>query len=247
MKMAVLAYSRKYPPPIPYKQEYHLSKKRNRVKKDKFKETSAPQLLAISEAQGHYLSDIDRSVVTFGIGSAGTGKTYCATALAGQMLYEGKIDKIVITRPAVEAGDKLGHLPGSQKDKFAPYLEPIREVLVSRYGTGWYESQLKNRNILPVPLGFMQGLTFDNSFVLADEMQNSSPKNMFMLLSRVGKNSKVVVTGDYKMQKMIKGTSGLEDATKRLKGVNGISIFTFTSDDCIRSGIARDIIQRYEN
>lgn len=224
-----------------------MPKKRQRVKKSKFRECRAPELLAMTQAQGNYMSSIQDNVVTFGLGSAGTGKTYCPTAMAGQMLFEKKIDRIIVTRPAVEAGDKLGHLPGSLEEKFAPYLEPIKEVLTSRYGTGWYESQLKNKNILPVPLGYMQGLTFDNAFILADEMQNSTPNNMFMLLSRVGNNSKVVITGDYKMQKMIKGVSGLEDATKRLKGVNGVSVFTFMSDDCVRSGIAKDIIQRYEN
>ncbi len=201
----------------------------------------------MSEAQGHYMSDIDRSVITFGLGSAGSGKTYCATAMAGQMLHYGEIDKIIITRPAVQSGVGLGFLPGSLEDKYRPYIEPVKSVLEDRHGKGWFDCQIKKGNIEVVPLEFMQGRTFDSAFVLADEMQNSTPNEMFMLLSRVGRNCKVVVNGDHKMQKMIRGVSGLEDAATRLKGINGVSLYTFTSKDCVRSGIARDIIKRYED
>lgn len=209
------------------------------------KKTVRP-LEAKSEAQAHYMTTIESNIITFGIGSAGTGKTYVATAMAGQLLYEKKISKIVITRPAVESGAKMGHLPGTLEEKFAPYLNPIREVLVERYGKGWYESQIKNGNIEPVPLGFMQGLTFDNSFVLADEMQNSTPDEMFMLLSRVGEFTKVVINGDFKMQKMVRGKSGLEDGLDVIGDVPNVGSYEFCSDDIVRSGIARDIIKKYE-
>jgi phosphate starvation-inducible protein PhoH and related proteins len=219
------------------------------VKKAKFAERphKIKQLAPMNIAQSYYMQDIEESIITFGIGSAGTGKTYISAAIAGKLLHEGKIRQIIITRPAIESGAKMGHLPGTLEEKFAPYLDPIKDVLISIFGKGWWESQLKNGNILPVPLAFMQGKTFDNAFVIADEMQNSTPNEMFMLLSRVGKYTKLVINGDYKMQKMINGMSGLEDGQRRLEGVEGVTTFEFTSDDIVRSGIAKEIIKRYEN
>lgn len=218
-------------------------------KKNKFSERAyqVKRLEPQSEAQFHYITEIENNVITFGVGASGSGKTYVATALAGQLLASGKIRKIIITRPAVESGRGLGYLKGSLEEKYEPYIAPVRAVLVSRHGKGWFESQVKNGNIECVPLEFMMGKTFDNSFVIADEMQNATPKEMFILLSRVGEYSKVVVNGDYKMQTVIKGDSGIQDAIERLEGVDGVSVFEFTSDDCVRSGIAREIIKRYED
>ena len=223
--------------------------KKSRSKKSRFLKQyqQVAEVEPKSTAQAYYMQDIKENIITFGVGSAGTGKTYVSTAMAGDMLYQGDIDKIIVTRPAVEAGEKMGFLPGSLEEKFEPYLAPIREVFIERFSKGWYETQVKNKNIEAVPLGYMQGLTFNNSVVLADEMENSTPKEMFMLLSRVGEYSKVLINGDYRMQKMIRGKSGLEDAIYKLEGLDDIAVFEFVSEDIVRSGIAKDIIQRYEN
>lgn len=229
------------------------NKKRRSEKKPQKKKKFLQQaykvktLEAMTEAQAHYMIAIEGNIITFGLGSAGTGKTYVATAMAGQMLYEGKVKKIIITRPAVQSGQGLGFLPGNLDEKFAPYIQPIRVILEERFGKGWFESQLKNGNIECVPLEFMMGKTFDNAFVLGDEMQNATEKEMFILLSRVGEYSKVVINGDYKMQKVIRGTSGLQDAVQRLGSVDNIAVHEFCSDDIVRSGIAKEIIKKYED
>ena len=207
----------------------------------------APDKVApLNEAQAHYLNCIESSTITFGLGPAGTGKTYCAVALAGDKLYSKDINQIIITRPAVEAGEKLGYLPGELEDKYAPYLEPVKDIFISKFGKGWYESQIKNENIKAIPLGFLQGKTFDNCFVIGDEMQNSTRTQMYMLLTRLGKYSKMVLNGSLGLQKMISGTSGLADAVNRLESVRGVSSYEFDSDDVVRSGIAKAIVQAYE-
>ena len=206
----------------------------------------APYKVApLNEAQAHYLNCIESSTITFGLGPAGTGKTYCAVALAGDKLYSKDINQIIITRPAVEAGEKLGYLPGELEDKYAPYLEPVKDIFISKFGKGWYESQIKNENIKAIPLGFLQGKTFDNCFVIGDEMQNSTRTQMYMLLTRLGKYSKMVLNGDYKAQKMISGISGLEDACNRLHNIQGVSSYEFVHDDIVRSGIAKLIVKAY--
>lgn len=200
----------------------------------------------ISQAQAEYQQRIESSTIVFGLGPAGTGKTYVPVAIAADRLYKKEISKIVVTRPAVEAGEKLGYLPGELEDKYEPYLAPVKEVFISKFGSGWYESQLKNGNIEAIPLGYMQGRTFDNSFIIADEMQNSTPLQMFMLLSRIGKWSSMVLNGSLGLQQVIRGISGLEDALRRLEGVTGVSSYTFESEDIVRSGMAKAIVEAYE-
>lgn len=202
------------------------------------------KLEALNIAQGQYMSGISANTVTFGLGPAGTGKTFCATVLAAEALYQGSIDRIVVTRPAVESGRGLGYLKGDMQEKFAPYLEPIKGVLVSRFGKGWYESQVKNENIVPVPLEFMQGMSFDDSFILADEAENMTEKELYILLTRLGLRSKVVLNGDIK-QAFIKN-SGLMSTIRKLKGIDSIYVHEFDSEDVVRSDIVKSIIKAYE-
>lgn len=204
------------------------------------------KVVPLNQAQAEYLNCIESSTITFGLGPAGTGKTYCAVALAGDKLYAKDINQIIITRPAVEAGEKLGYLPGELEDKYAPYLEPVKDIFISKFGKGWYESQIKNENIKAIPLGFLQGKTFDNCFVIGDEMQNSTRTQMYMLLTRLGKYSTMVLNGSLGLQQMVSGTSGLADAVNRLESVRGVSSYEFDSDDVVRSGIAKAIVQAYE-
>lgn len=210
------------------------------------KHEAPPKVSPLNQSQAEYLNEIETNTITFGLGPAGTGKTYCAVALAADKLYEKEINQIIITRPAVEAGEKLGYLPGELEDKYAPYLEPVRDIFVKKFGIGWYESQIKNENIKAIPLGFMQGKTFDNCFVIGDEMQNSTCTQMYMLLTRIGKYSTMVLNGSLGLQQMVSGTSGLADAVNRLEGVRGVSSYEFDSDDVVRSGIAKAIVQAYE-
>jgi len=218
------------------------------TKKKSSSNYSAPdKVTPLNQAQAEYLNSIETNTITFGLGPAGTGKTYCAVALAADKLYSKQINQIIITRPAVEAGEKLGYLPGELEEKYAPYLEPVKEIFISKFGKGWYESQIKHENIKAIPLGFMQGKTFDNCFVIADEMQNSTKVQMFMLLSRIGKYSTMVLNGSLGLQQMISGTSGLLDAVERLESVRGCSSYEFCSDDVVRSGMAKLIVQAYED
>lgn len=216
-----------------------------KVKKEKFFDLPST-LEAKTEAQGHYMLGIKSSIITFGIGSAGTGKTFVPAIMAADGLYNNTINRIIITRPAVESGRGLGYLKGDLDDKYAPYLAPIENIICEKYGKNWYQSQRNNENIIAVPLEHMQGHTFDNAYILFDEAQNSTPEEMFMVLSRVGEYSKLVITGDPKMQKMIKGDDGLSDAVKRLEHLNQVSIINFTSNDIVRSGIAKEIVLAYE-
>jgi phosphate starvation-inducible protein PhoH and related proteins len=228
------------------------SKKKDRkvIKEDigKYPEGYQPTLPK-NKAQSEYMQLIKENCITFGIGSSGTGKTYIAMSMAIDALCNGDVKQIVITRPIVESSKKsIGALPGEKDDKFAPYLVPLQAVVNKkmRNGRAWFDCQKKLGNIKVEPLNFMQGSTFDNSFVVADEMQNSDTEEMFMLLSRTGENTTVVVNGDYKMQKMIRGTSGLEDAENRLKNLKSVEFYPFSSEDIVRSGISRSIIKRYE-
>lgn len=187
---------------------------------------------------------IQRSQVVIAIGPAGTGKTYIAAAYAVQQLIDKRIDKIVVTRPNVEAGEEMGHLPGELEEKFAPYIAPFRDILIERIGQTHYELALKREDICPEPIGYMRGKTFNDAFVILDEAQNITPKQMKMFLTRVGRNCTVVVDGDLEQQD-IEGESGLRDALWRLKGVEGIEMIEFEEDDIVRSGLVKEVIKAY--
>ena len=210
-----------------------------------FKKKAEP-LQAKTEAQGQYLSAMQTSQIVFGVGPAGTGKTYCAAAYAAQQLLDKRVDQIIITRPNIEVGEGLGFLPGELEDKYAPYLAPFEAIMIERMGKGPYEYNLKMDRISPRPLGFMRGATFNDAVVILDEAQNCTPAEMKMFLTRIGKNCLVIVDGDTE-QCDLQGPSGLKDALHRLHSVPGIRIVEFTEDDIVRSGIIRHILKAYRN
>lgn len=201
-------------------------------------------LRALTEVQGHYIASIKSNIITFGIGCAGTGKTYIAGAFAADQLKEGLVERIIITRPAVEAGESFGFLPGELKEKFQPYLEPFMDVLNERLGRTYVDYLIKTGKIIASPLSFMRGKTFRDAIVILDEAQNVSPTQMAMFLTRIGENSKMIIDGDI-AQKDICGVSGLQDAIIKLKNVESVGIVEFGIDDIVRHGIIRSILEAY--
>lgn len=195
--------------------------------------------------QQTYLEAIQNNSITFGIGSAGTGKTYIAANYAAGELFHRRINKIILTRPAVEVGRGLGFLPGELDEKYAPYLAPFEDIFTRCLGKGFYEYALKSKDIEPKPLGFMRGASFDNCIILADEMQNATREEMKMLLSRIGKNCKMIISGDTEQSDIV--DSGLEDAVKRLQKVPEIEVVRFLDSDIVRSNLCKHIIMAYRN
>lgn len=195
--------------------------------------------------QGEYLEAIKHNEIIFGIGSAGTGKTYVAASYAAGELFHRRIQKIILTRPNVETGRGLGFLPGELDEKYAPYLDPFDQVFKRTLGAGFYEYALKSRTIEPKPLGFMRGASFENAIILVDEVQNMTKTEFKMLLSRIGKNCKVILSGDPDQTDI--SDSGLQDAVKRLTGLSGIEIVRFLDEDIVRSKMCKQIIMAYRN
>lgn len=207
---------------------------------------SPKNLQAKNPAQEHYINAIRRHCLTLGLGPAGTGKSYCAAALAAEALESGKIERIILTRPAVEAGEQLGFLPGSVDEKFAVYIDAFRDILNQRLGAGTVNYCIRHGRIVAAPLAFMRGKTFDQStFVILDEAQNTSPAQMKMFLTRIGEDCKVVINGDI-CQSDIRGANGLSDAVDKLKELPGVYIHHFVYEDIVRSGLVKSIIDRYE-
>jgi phosphate starvation-inducible PhoH-like protein len=204
------------------------------------------KLEAKTGAQSQYLTAIRSSIITFGVGPAGTGKTYIATCEAAQALKDRQVSKIIVTRPAVEAGEELGFLPGSLEEKFDPYFRPVKGILEARLGKSQVEYLIKRGTIEALPLAYMRGHTFDNAFVLFDEAQNASVVQMKLFLTRVGNHSRVIVNGDVR-QRDIPTAAGLEDAMSRCARLRGVSIVEFTRKDIVRSGISQSIVEAYES
>lgn len=203
-------------------------------------------LQARTPAQQTYINAINNNALTFGIGPAGTGKSYCAGALAARALESGAVERIIITRPAVEAGESLGFLPGALDEKFAVYIDAFRDILNERLGSGTVDYCLRHGRIVAAPLAYMRGKTFDHrTFVILDEAQNTTIEQMKMFLTRIGEECKVVINGDIR-QSDIRGKSGLADAVERLTGVNNVYIHEFERADIVRSGLVREIIELYE-
>ena len=205
--------------------------------------------VGISPNQGNqedYVSTIKSKVLTFGIGPAGTGKTYLAVALAVQKFVSGEVEKILLVRPAVEAGEKLGFLPGDLSQKVDPYLRPLYDALYEMLGFK-EASQLIERNIIEVvPLAFMRGRTLNNSFIILDESQNATVEQMKMFLTRFGFGSKVVVTGDITQIDLPKNTlSGLVHSLEVLKNINDVGLVEFDSKDVVRHGLVQKIVEAY--
>ena len=197
-------------------------------------------------AQQLYINAIRNHCLTFGIGPAGTGKSYCAGALAAEALESGRIERIILTRPAVEAGEQLGFLPGEVENKYAVYIDAFRDILNERLGAGVVDYCLRHGRIVGAPLAYMRGKTFsNNTFVILDEAQNTSPAQMKMFLTRIGEHAKVVINGDVR-QSDLRGPNGLEDAVNKLQGLPGVYVHAFDRGDIVRSGLVRHILDRYE-
>lgn len=200
-----------------------------------------------SATQAKYIEAMLKNELVFGLGPAGTGKTYLAVALAVSMMLEGAVDKIILSRPAVEAGENLGFLPGDLKDKVDPYLRPLYDALYEMLPAETVDKKLSIGEIEIAPLAFMRGRTLANAFVILDEAQNTTPMQMKMFLTRLGENSRMVVNGDLSQVDLPRGVvSGLRDALDTLKNVDNITSVTFTSADVVRHGLVAKIVQAYE-
>lgn len=197
--------------------------------------------------QKRYLELIKSNDITFGIGPAGTGKTYLAVAMAVKAFKRDEVSKIVLTRPAVEAGESLGFLPGDLKEKVDPYLIPLYDALFDMFGPEKFAKYLERGFIEVAPLAFMRGRTLDNAFIILDEAQNTTPEQMKMFLTRLGFGSKAVITGDLTQTDLPnKKQSGLLQATKILKDVEGIGSITLSDKDVVRHELVQRIIRAYE-
>lgn len=197
--------------------------------------------------QKKYVDAIKRSSIVFGVGPAGTGKTYLAVALAVYALKNKEIDKIILTRPAVEAGEKLGFLPGDMNEKVDPYLRPLFDALQEMMGQDAYLRHIERGSIEIAPLAYMRGRTLSNSFIILDEAQNTTKEQMKMFLTRMGENSRIVVTGDVTQIDLPKNVkSGMIDAIEVLDGVESIEIVKLTAKDVVRHELVTRIIQAYE-
>ena len=207
------------------------------------KKTILPRTLA----QKSYVKKLLNGDITFGIGPAGTGKTYLGVAVGVSLYLSGVVDKIVLTRPAVEAGERLGFLPGDMKDKVDPYMQPLYDALQDCLTGRQITKMIDDKIIEIAPLAFMRGRTLSHSFVVLDEAQNATEMQMKMFLTRLGENSKMVITGDTTQIDLPRGIkSGLVSALEILKGVKGISFSVFNSDDVVRHHMVTRIIKAYE-
>jgi len=197
--------------------------------------------------QRRYLEAIERNDLVLGIGPAGTGKTYLAVAMAISALVSKRVSRIILTRPAVEAGERLGFLPGTLQEKVDPYLRPLYDALFDMLEADKVERFLERSTIEVAPIAFMRGRTLNDSFIILDEAQNSTPEQMKMVLTRQGFNSKMVVNGDITQIDLPAGKrSGLLDAMDVLKGVEGISFVSFNEKDVVRHGLVQRIVRAYE-
>jgi len=200
-----------------------------------------------TEAQKSYVKSLYENELGFGIGPAGTGKTYLAVAVGVNMLIEGKVDKIILSRPAVEAGERLGFLPGDMKDKVDPFMQPLYDALNDFLPAKQVTKLIEDKKIEIAPLAFMRGRTLSNAFVVLDEAQNATAMQMKMFLTRLGKGSRMVVTGDRTQIDLQRGvTSGLHEAERLLTGINKIAFNYFTAKDVVRHPLVAKIIEAYE-
>lgn len=200
-----------------------------------------------SATQAAYITEMMNNELVFGLGPAGTGKTYLAVALAVSMMLEGTVDKIILSRPAVEAGENLGFLPGDLKEKVDPYLRPLYDALYEMLPAEQVDKKLALGEIEIAPLAFMRGRTLSNAFVILDEAQNTTPMQMKMFLTRLGENSRMVVNGDLSQVDLPRGVvSGLRDALDTLHGIPNIGSVTFSANDVVRHGLVAKIVKAYE-
>jgi len=199
-----------------------------------------------SPGQADYIKNLCKYDMVFGVGPAGTGKTYLAVAMAVARMLAGEIDRIILSRPAVEAGENLGFLPGDLKDKVDPYLRPLYDALYDMMPAEQVEKRIASGQIEIAPLAYMRGRTLANAFVILDEAQNTTPMQMKMFLTRFGENSRMAICGDVTQVDLPRGTrSGLRDALDILKGVEGIAVTRFTQKDVVRHPLVGRIVDAY--
>ncbi|MGC4409751.1 PhoH family protein [Allorhizobium sp. NPDC080224] len=209
--------------------------------------TRKKTIAARTPTQDAYMRALERSEMVFGVGPAGTGKTYLAVAHAAQLLERGVVDRIVLTRPAVEAGERLGFLPGDMKEKVDPYLRPLYDALYDMIPGDKVERAITAGVIEIAPLAFMRGRTLANAAIILDEAQNTTSMQMKMFLTRLGENGRMIITGDPSQVDLPRGvTSGLVEALTVLKGVEGVSVVRFKDTDVVRHPLVGRIVQAYD-
>ena len=213
---------------------------------DIFKSARGRMVRPKTSGQKRYTDAIASNVITFGIGPAGTGKSYLAVALAVQALQAKQCERIILTRPAVEAGERLGFLPGDLMAKVDPYLRPLYDALFDMLGTDAVPRLMEKGAIEIAPLAYMRGRTLNNSFIILDEAQNTTPEQMKMFLTRIGFGSKVVITGDVTQIDLEGGKSGLINLEQILTGIDGLAFIRLDSRDVVRHRIVQDIVNAYD-
>ena len=216
---------------------------------------AADQVLALpkrtltprSVAQGHYLKNLSENELVFGVGPAGTGKTYLAVAHAAQSFLKGEVERLILSRPAVEAGERIGFLPGDMKEKVDPYLRPLYDALYDVMHTDYVDRHIASGDIEIAPLAFMRGRTLSRAVVILDEAQNATVGQMKMFLTRLGEGSRMVVTGDPSQTDLPHPRdSGLADALNLVRGIDGVAITQFSGDDVVRHRLVKAIVGAYD-
>lgn len=198
--------------------------------------------------QKKYIENIDKKMIVFGVGPAGTGKTYLAMAMAITAFKNNEVNRIILTRPAIEAGEKLGFLPGDLQSKVDPYLRPLYDALYEIMGAETFLKNMEKGLIEVAPLAYMRGRTLDNAYIILDEAQNTTPAQMKMFLTRIGFGSKAIITGDLTQKDLAKdAASGLDEALKVLKNIDDIGISMLTSKDVVRHPLVQKIVTAYES
>ena len=228
------------------KAEVNLKNKNNVHSIDQLIKTPKKSVISRSKRQSEYIESLRNNDIIFALGPAGTGKSFLAVSVAITMLMEKKIGKVILSRPAVEAGEKLGFLPGDMKEKVDPYLRPLYDALYDLFGYEIINKKIESGEIEIAPLAFMRGRTLKNSFAILDEAQNATSTQIKMFLTRIGENSRLVVNGDPSQIDLInKSNSGLKKSVKILKDIKGIQIIEFDHTDVVRHPLVSKIIQAY--
>ena len=210
--------------------------------------TPKKSVIARSEKQSEYIKALKENDIVMSLGPAGTGKSFLAVSVATTLLMEKKIDRVILSRPAVEAGEKLGFLPGDMKEKVDPYLRPLYDALYELFGSDIIDKKIETGEIEIAPLAFMRGRTLKNCYAILDEAQNATETQIKMFLTRIGENSKLVVNGDPSQVDLpIKENSGLSKSKKILKDLNEIKIIEFDHNDVVRHPLVSKIIRAYQN
>lgn len=222
-----------------------MSSKKSRIQQNNAS-PAFKDLIPRGPTQEKYLNAIKNNVVTIAVGPAGTGKSYVAASYAAEQLYYRRIDKVILSRPIVEAGETLGFLPGDLDEKYQPYIAPFREILDERLGKTFVDYLLKTKAIEAVPMQFMRGRTFKNCIVILDESQNATKAQLKLLLTRLGENCKCILDGDLEQTDLPDGESGLADALRRLRGLANISTIEFSRSEVVRSKMCAQILAAYD-